>query len=149
MRKAGVLSILIAVILLAIAVRAEAQQTGKAARIGYLDNSTAAGSADLLDDFRKRMIQLNWIEGKNLTIEYRYAEGKALNRLSELAVELARLKSDVIVVADTSAAMAAKKATSTIPIVMASVGDPVARGLVANLARPGGILPGLQASPTN
>jgi putative tryptophan/tyrosine transport system substrate-binding protein len=142
MEKAAVPSIVLAVILLAVAVIAEAQQTGKAARIGYLDNSTAAGSADLLDDFRKRMIQLNWIEGKNLTIEYRYAEGKALDRLSELAVELARLKPDVIVVADTSAAMAAKKATSTIPIVMASVGDPVARGLVASLARPGGNITG-------
>jgi putative tryptophan/tyrosine transport system substrate-binding protein len=142
MKKAARPVILAAVVLLAVAVIAEAQQPGKAARIGYLDNSTAAGSADLLDDFRKRMIQLNWIEGKNLTIEYRYAEGKGVDRLSELAVELARLKPDVIVVADTSAAMAAKKATSTIPIVMASVGDPIARGLVASLARPGGNITG-------
>jgi hypothetical protein len=74
MKKAAVLSILLVVVQLAVAVIAEAQQPGKAVRIGYLDNSTAAGSADLLDDFRKRMIQLNWIEGKNLTIEYRRAD---------------------------------------------------------------------------
>ena len=97
---------------------AHAQQPGKAARIGYLDSSTVAGSAELLDEFRKQMTQLNWIEGKNLTIEYRYAEGKGVTRLAELAAELVGLKVDVIVVSATSTALAAKKATSTIPIVM-------------------------------
>ena len=76
------------------------------------------------------MTQLSWIEGKNLTIEYRYGEGKGDTRLAELAVELVGLKLDLIVVDTTNAALAAKKATSTIPIVMASVGDPVAQGLI-------------------
>jgi putative ABC transport system substrate-binding protein len=107
---------------------ADAQQPGKATRIGYLDPSTAAGSSELLDEFRKQMTQFNWIEGKNLTIEYRYAEGK-LDRLDGLAVELVGLKVDVIVVNATSAALAAQKARRTIPIVMVSVGDPVAEGL--------------------
>jgi len=143
MKQAGVSSILVAVALLSVGVIAEAQQARKATRIAYLDNGTAAGSSELLDGFRKQMTQFDWIEGKNLTIEYRYAEGKGLDQLAELAVELARLKPDVIVVADTSAAVAAKKATNSIPIVMASVGDPVARGLVASLARPGGNITGL------
>jgi putative ABC transport system substrate-binding protein len=122
---------------------AQAQQPGKAIRIGYLDSSTAAGSAELMDSFRRQMTQLDWIEGKNLAIEYRYAEGKGATRLAELAAEIVGLKVDVIVVQDTSVALAAKKATSTIPIVMTSVGDPVARGLVASLARPGGNITGL------
>ena len=128
---------------------AQPQQPAKAARIGYLEDGTAAGSAELLDAFRKQMTQLNWIEGKNLTIEYRYGEGKGVTRLAELAVELVGLKLDLIVVADASAALAAKRATSTAPIVMASVGDPVAQGLISSLARPEGISPGLQASPTS
>ena len=130
-------------LLLLLSGSAEAQQPGKAARIGYLGASTASGSAELLDDFRKRMTQLDWIEGKNLTIEYRYAEGKGANRLAELAAELVGLKVDVIVVDSTGAAFAAKKATSTIPIVMTSSVDPVARGVVASLARPGGNITGL------
>ena len=122
---------------------AEAQQAGKAARIAYLDGSTAAGSAELLDEFRKQMTQFNWIEGKNLTIEYRYGEGKGATRIAELAVELVGLKPDVILVQGTSGALAAKKATSTIPIVMVNVGDPVERGLTTSLARPGGNNTGL------
>jgi len=129
--------------LFALCFPAEAQQSGKAARIGYLDSSTAAGSAEVLDAFRKQMTQLNWIEGKNLTVEYRYAEGKGATRLAELAAELAGLKVDVIVASATSTALAAKKATSTIPIVMASSIDPVAQGLIVSLARPGGNITGL------
>jgi putative ABC transport system substrate-binding protein len=128
---------------LALSGPAAAQQPGKAARIGYLEDGTAAGSAELLEAFRKQLTQLNWIEGQNLTIEYRYGEGKGVTRLTELAVELVGLKLDLIVVADTSAALAAKRTTSTAPIVMASVGDPVARGLIASLARPGGNITGL------
>jgi putative tryptophan/tyrosine transport system substrate-binding protein len=141
MKRAAVPSILVAVVLLAVAVIAEAQQAGKSTRIGYLDNSTAAGSLESLDDFRKQMTQFNWIEGKNLTIEYRYAEGK-LDRLSELAIELVALKVDLILVGSTSPALAAKKATSTIPIVMAVSTDPVEAGLIASLARPGGNVTG-------
>jgi putative ABC transport system substrate-binding protein len=124
---------------------AYAQQATKAARIGYLDNGTAAGSAELLDAFRKQMTQFNWIEGKNLTIEYRYGEGKDNNRLIELAAELVGLKVDVIVVDTSSPALAAKKATSTIPIVMVNAGDPVGVGLIGSLARPGGNITGLSS----
>ena len=124
--------------------RAEAQQAGKVARIGFLDNSTAAGSAVLVDAFRQEMRKLGWIEGKNITIEYRFAEQKD-ERLPELAADLVRLKIDLIVVTGGPAALAAKGATSTIPIVIAQVGDPVGQGLVASLARPGGNVTGLSS----
>jgi putative ABC transport system substrate-binding protein len=120
----------------------EAQQPGKTFRIGFLDNNTAAGSAGLLDVFRRELLNLGWIEGKNITIEYRFTEQKA-ERLPELAMDLARLKVDLIVVASTAPALAARSATTTIPIVMANAGDPVGAGLVASLARPGGNVTGL------
>jgi putative tryptophan/tyrosine transport system substrate-binding protein len=122
---------------------AQAQGPGKAARIGYLDDSTAAGSEEVLEAFRKQMSRLSWFEGKNITIEYRFSEGKGLDRLTELAAELVRLKVDVIVASGDTGTRAAQKATSAIPIVMAGVGDPVAQGLIANLARPGGNITGL------
>ena len=124
--------------------RAEAQQTGKIFRIGFLDSSTASGSAVLVEAFRQELSKLGWIEGKNITIEYRFAEQKP-ERLPELAADLVRLKVDLIVVAGTPTALAAKKATTTIPIVMASAGDPVGAGLVASLARPGGNVTGLSS----
>jgi putative tryptophan/tyrosine transport system substrate-binding protein len=130
-------------LLFALSFPAEAQEAGKTTRIGYLDDSIAASSGELLDAFRKQMSQLGWFEGRNLTIEYRFAEGKGLDRLAELAVELIRLKVDVIVTSGDSGTRAAQKATSTIPIVMAGVGDPVGQGLIANLARPGGNITGL------
>ena len=120
----------------------EAQQPGKTFRIGFLDNNTAAGSAGLLDVFRRELLNLGWIEGKNITIEYRFTEQKS-ERLPELAMDLARLKVDLIVVASTAPALAARSATTTIPIVMANAGDPVGAGLVASLARPGGNVTGL------
>jgi putative ABC transport system substrate-binding protein len=129
-------------LLLALSYTAEAQQPRQTTRIGYLEDSTAAGSAELLEAFRKQMTQLGWVEGKNLTIEYRFGDGKGAARLSELAAELVRLKVDVIVVSATSAALAAKKATNTIPIVMATVGDPVGQGIISSLARPGGNITG-------
>jgi putative tryptophan/tyrosine transport system substrate-binding protein len=121
---------------------AHAQQPGKVARIGFLDPSTASGSAVLLEAFRQELSKLGWIEGKNITIEYRFGENKGSARLPELAADLVRLKVDLILVADTPSSLAAKRATSTIPIVMVSVGDPVAAGLVASLARPGGNITG-------
>ena len=128
--------------LLALPFPAWAQPTGKILRIGILDVSTASGSASLLGAFRQELSKLGWIEGKNITIEYRFAEQKQ-ERLPELAAELVRLKVDLIVVAGaTQAALAAKRATTTIPIVMASAGDPVGAGLVASLARPGGNVTG-------
>jgi putative ABC transport system substrate-binding protein len=120
----------------------EAQQTGKVFRIGYLDGSTASGSAVLLDAFGREMHKLGWIEGKNIAFEYRFAEQNN-ERLPELAAELVRLKFDLIVVAGTPSALAAKKATTTIPIVMTNAGNPVSAGLVASLARPGGNVTGL------
>ncbi len=134
--------------LLALSFPAQAQQAGKTVRIGYLEDSTATGSAELLEVFRKQMTQFNWVEGKNLAIEYRFGEGKGAARLAELAVELVRLKLDVIVVAALSSALAAKKATSTIPIVMVSVGDPVGTGIIASLAQPEGNITGLAGFTT-
>ena len=120
----------------------EAQQTGKIFRIGFLDNSNASGIAVLLEAFRQELRKLGWIEGKNINIEYRFGENKGPERLPELAADLVRLKVDLIVGSGTTAALAAKKATTTIPIVMANAGDPVGGGLVASLARPGGNVTG-------
>jgi putative tryptophan/tyrosine transport system substrate-binding protein len=122
-------------------VSAQAQQPGKIARIGYLDNSTASGSAVLVDAFRQELSKLGWIEGKNITIEYRFAEQKN-ERLPELAAELVHLKVDLIVTSGGTAPLAAKKATSTIPIVMTGSVDPMGSGLIASLARPGGNVTG-------
>jgi putative ABC transport system substrate-binding protein len=121
---------------------ARAQQPTKVFRIGFLDTSTASGSAVLVDAFRQELSKLGWIEGKNITVEYRFAEQKR-ERLPELAAELVRLKVDLIMATGTPAPLAAKKATNAIPIVMTNVGDPVASGLVASLARPGGNITGL------
>src|SRR5262247_2119309 len=120
---------------------ADAQQTGKIFRIGFLDNSTASGMAVLLDALRRELSQLGWIEGKNIAIEYRFAEVKN-DRLPELAAELVRLKVDLIVVSGVPSASAAKKTTTAIPIVMTNSGDPVGTGLIASLARPGGNITG-------
>src|SRR5262245_45003815 len=120
-----------------------AQQTGKVFRIGFLDNSTASGSNFLVEAFRQEMGKLGWIERKNIIIEYRFAENKGPERLTELAADLVRLKVDIIVVSGSNAATrAAKTATSTIPIVMATSADPVGAGSVASLARPGGNVTG-------
>jgi putative ABC transport system substrate-binding protein len=123
---------------------AEAQQAGKIFRIGFLDSGTASGMAVLIDAFRQELSKLGWFEGKNINIEYRFAEGKN-DRLPELAAELVRLKVDLIVTTTTPPALAAKKATTTIPIVMTNPGDPVARGLVVSLARPGGNVTGFSS----
>src|SRR5262245_25321977 len=119
-----------------------AQQPGKIFRIGFLDNSTASGGVVLVDAFRQELSKLGWIEGKNITIEYRFAEQKN-ERLHELAAELVRLKVDLIVTSGGPTPLAAKKATSTIPIVMTTSTDPVGAGLIASLARPGGNVTGL------
>ena len=124
-----------------------AQQPGKIVRIGYLDASTASASAVLVDAFRQELSRLGWIEGKNITIEHRFAEGKS-ERLPELAADLVRLKVDLIMVSGGPSAVAAKGATTSIPIIMTNVGDPVGEGLVASLARPGGNVTGLSALST-
>ena len=139
-RKITVLTL--CAMLLALCGFADAQQTGKIFRIGYLDSGTAAGSAVLVKVFLQELGKLGWIEGKSFTIEYRFAEQKN-ERIPELAADLVRLKVDLIVTAGTPLALAAKSATTTIPIVMATTGDPVGAGLVASLARPGGNVTGL------
>jgi putative tryptophan/tyrosine transport system substrate-binding protein len=102
---------LLATLFLANVSLADAQQTSKVRRIGYLDNSTAAGSAVLLEAFRQELSKLGWIEGKNIAIEYRFGESNGFAHVSELAVDLVRLKVDLIVVASTPPALAAKRAT--------------------------------------
>src|SRR5262245_4380321 len=135
---------LVTLLLLAAATFADAQRTGKVFRIGFLDGSTASGIAVLVDAFRQELSKLGWIEGKNITIEYRFAEQKP-ERLPELTADLVRLTVDLIVCSGNPTAFAAKTATSTIPIVMATGGDPVGAGLVTSLARPGGNVTGLSA----
>jgi ABC-type uncharacterized transport system substrate-binding protein len=141
MKKAAHLSTLVVAVLLAVGVMAQAQQPGKIFRIGFLDGSTASGSAVLLEAFRQELSKLGWTEGKNIAIEYRFGEQKN-EGLPEIAADLVRLKVDLIVVSGTPSVFAAKKATTTIPIVMVSAGDPVGAGLVASLARPGGNVTG-------
>ncbi len=120
---------------------ANAQQAGKILRIGFLDPSTASGRSVLMEAFRQELQKLGWIEGKNITIEYRFTDHKT-ERLPELAADLVRLKVDVIIVTSPAAALAAKSATTTIPIVVTNSADPVGEGLVASLARPGGNVTG-------
>ena len=140
MKKAARPAILAAVILLAVAVIAEAQQPKKAPRIAFLAGGSRSADSVLLETFWQRMKRLGYIEGENITAEYRFAEG-ALQRLPNFAAELVRLNIDVIV-GPGSGAVAAKKATDAIPIVLA-YGDAVNQGLVASLARPGGNVTGL------
>jgi putative tryptophan/tyrosine transport system substrate-binding protein len=128
-------------LLLALCFPADAQPTGKIFRIGFLDPSNASGSTVLVEAFRQELNKLGWTEGKNITIEYRFAEQRS-ERLPELAAELVRLKVDLIVTSGGPTPLAAKKATSTIPIVMTNSVDPVGAGLVASLARPGGNITG-------
>jgi len=121
-----------------------AQQKDKVFRIGILDPSTASGSAVGWEALRQELSKLGWIEGKNIAIEYRFAENKGPEHLPELAADLVRLKVDLIVVPG-APALAAKDATTAIPIVMINTPDPVALGLVASLGRPGGNVTGLAA----
>ncbi len=121
---------------------AGAQQPTKVPRIGYLSAVSPSANAVRIEALRQGLRELGYIEGKNIVIEYRYAEGK-LDRQSELAAELVRLKVDVIVTAGPTVTRAAREATVTIPIVMAQDSDPVGNGFVASLARPGGNITGL------
>jgi putative ABC transport system substrate-binding protein len=118
-----------------------AQQTVKMARIGFLGVTTAAEWASRVEALRAGLRDLGYFEGKNIAIEYRWAEGK-YDRLPRLAAELVRLKVDVLVVHGTPGTLAAKQATATIPIVMAHIGDAVATGIVGSLARPDGNITG-------
>jgi putative ABC transport system substrate-binding protein len=143
MKKAAV-PILVAVILLTVAVVTEAQQPKKVPRIGYLSGRDSASESSRAETIRVALRERGYIEGQNIAIEYRYAEGK-LDRLPELGVAFVRLKVDAIVVAGgTPDIRAAKNATTTIPIVMTGAGgDPVEEGLIESLARPGGNVTGI------
>jgi putative ABC transport system substrate-binding protein len=127
--------------ILALPLAADAQQAGKVPRIGFLFYGSPGPSPEL-DAFRQGLRELGYIEGQNIAIEYRFASGR-VGQLPELAAELVRLKLDVIVTPTTPASLAAKQATSTIPIVFAAVADAVGAGLIANFARPGGNITGL------
>ena len=131
--------------LLGLPLAGEAQQPGKVPRIGVLGPRNRSDGAPFIDAFLQGLLELGWIEGQNIAIEYRFAEGR-FDRLADLAGELVRLKVDVILAASTPPALAAKSATKTIPIVMATSADPVELGLVATLARPGGNVTGLSFS---
>ena len=130
--------------LLALCSSAQAQQPTKVPRIGYLSPTSPSVSPARIEAFRQGLRELGYVEGKNIVIEYRYAEGK-FDRLPALAAELVRLKVDLIVTTGPTVTRAAKEATTTVPIVMATDTDPVGNGFVASLARPGGNITGLSA----
>jgi putative ABC transport system substrate-binding protein len=121
-----------------------AQQPGKRPIVGFLGDSTPLAEKERAAAFAGRLHDLGWIEGRTIAIEYRWADARS-DRLAEIAAEFSRLKVDVIVTGGTPATMAAKQATSVIPIVVAAAGDPVGVGLVASLARPGGNVTGLSS----
>ena len=127
---------------------ARAQQGGKLATIGLLGSGTAAAQSQWTAAFVQRLRELGWTEGRNVTIEYRWAEGRS-ERFAEFAAEFVRLKVDVILTHNTPPVIAAKQATSVIPIVFATAADPVDTGLVASLARPGSNVTGLSSQTTD
>jgi ABC-type uncharacterized transport system substrate-binding protein len=146
-RRDSVLA-LVAIGVLTRSVVSVGQQQSKVARIGYLAGDFRTDNPQRLQAFRDGMHELGYVEGKNLLIESRWAEGK-FERLPGLAAELVRLSVDVIVADGDPVILAAKQATNTTPIVMASVGDPIGRGFVVSLARPGGNVTGVSNFATN
>jgi putative ABC transport system substrate-binding protein len=136
-----VLLITLTVGLLAAPRETNAQRPSKMVRIGYLESGSAAPGTPYLEAFRRGLGDLGWIEGQNVAIEIRYAGGK-FDQLPELAAELVRLKVDLIFASTTPGALAAKRATTTIPIVIGLVADPVKSGLVVSLGHPGGNITG-------
>jgi len=137
--------VILAISLAVAPLAADAQEAGKIPRIGFLAAASRPDRAPMRDPFVQGLGELGWVEGKDVAIEYRYADGRA-DRLSELAAELVRLKVDLILATSTGVAVAAKNATSTIPIVVTAMSNPVELGLVASIARPGGNVTGLSYS---
>src|SRR5499426_1446079 len=133
---------LLGALFLAVCFPVQAQQPAKVWKIGVLVSTSRALNASREDNLWQGLRQLGYVEGKNVVMEYRYADGQ-LDRLPQLAAELVGLKVDLIIVSGTRAAVAAKQATSTIPIVLAGVGDPVQAGLVSSLSHPGSNITGL------
>jgi putative tryptophan/tyrosine transport system substrate-binding protein len=127
---------------------ARAQQPGKLKTIGYMGSTTPSAQSPWTTPFLRRLRELGWIEGRNLAIEYRWAEGRN-DRFAEIAAEFVRLKVDVIVTYSAAPVLAAKQATSVIPIVFPAAPDPLGSGLVATLAQPGGNVTGLSTQSTD
>jgi putative ABC transport system substrate-binding protein len=123
-------------------IAARAQRPGKVARIGFLGAASASAYARQVEGFRSGLRDLSYIEGSNIVIVYRWAEGK-YERIPELAASLVRSNVDVIVTHGTPGTLAARRATTRVPIVVASIGDPIATGVIASVARPGGNITGL------
>jgi putative tryptophan/tyrosine transport system substrate-binding protein len=139
--KAKILAYALPVLILTIIHLAEAQQPKKVSLLGYLSARSSSSESTRIEAFHQVLGELGYVEGKNIIIEYRFAEGK-FDRLADLAAELVRLNVEVIVAAGVPPTRAAKQVTTTIPIVMAGGGDPVSTGLVASFARPGGNITG-------
>ena len=137
-----IICLALSAVLFALSVSAEAQQPTKTSGIGYLATVSLSAIPARIKAFRQGLRDLGYVEGKNISIEYRFAEGKS-DRLPGLAAELVHLKVDIIVTAGPPATRAAKEATNTIPIVMTNEADPVGTGFIASLARPGGNITGL------
>jgi len=140
--RLSVVSVILSAMVFALCSSVEAQQAKKIPRIGYLNALFPTTNSARIEAFREGLRDVGYVEGKNIAIEYRYAERK-VDRLPALAAALVRLKVDVIVTSASQETLAAKEATNTIPIVMINVGDPVGSGFVASLARPGGNITGL------
>jgi putative ABC transport system substrate-binding protein len=145
--KRNSFSVVLCVLLLALSFPTEAQQSNRVPKIGFLVVPSRSFFADRMESFRQGLRSLGYVEGKNILIEYRYAEGK-LDRLPDLAKELIGVKVDVIVTTTVQGVLAVKNATRTIPVVFAGVQDPVASGIVESLARPGGNATGLSILAT-
>ena len=141
MKSKKVFCFVLCAMLVAFGLPAQAQQPKKVARIGFLTAASRTGISHLTEAFLQGLRELGYVEGQNISIEYRWADGN-FERLPDLAAELVRLKVDVIVALVTQASLAAKNATGTIPIVMVAVGNPVDSGLIATLARPGANITG-------
>ena len=139
-----ILNWLLTTVFLAIASLAQTQQPTKVPRIGYLGAASPSATSERIEAFRRGLRELGYVEGKNIIIEWRSADGK-IERFPALAAEIVRLKVDIIVTAGPQATRPAKQATSTIPIVMAQDPDPIGDGFVASLARPGGNITGLSS----
>ena len=148
MRRRGFITLLGGAATAALPLRVRAQQPGNLRTIGLLVPGTRSVFSPWTAVFVQRLHELGWIEGRNIVIEYRWAEGRS-ERYAEIAAELVQLKSDVIVVGGNEAAIAVKQATSVIPIVFAAAADPIGTGLVSSLTRPGGNITGLSIQFTD
>ena len=144
--KKKIIGFALGALLFALSFPAEAQQPTKVHRIGFLSASSPSSVSVRIEAFRQGLRELRYVEGENLIIEWRYAEGK-VERLRDLAVELVRLKVNAIVTSGPTPIRPAEEATNTIPIIMTFDSDPVGNGFVASLARPGGNITGLSTLP--